>query len=208
VLDLLGTVVWQRAGGLWEAFWAGPEDIIVKDQALAEAILAGKGLAGACATPEHPPGGQTTCLYTVQPGDTLGSIASRFGIEPHAQVSKVTEGGYLPLVGEAPQVEPGQVLSLPAPLQGTLIDLTTGRTTLLNLDMRGLSCVSPDGAVGIFQTLTIERGSNTITARMVAILLATGQTIVETPIPHGLITCTDKSWTPDGSMVVLSSWGK
>ena len=208
VLDLSGNILWQRGGGLWWAHWAGPDRILVEDAVLAEGILASRGLAGVCETPEHPPGGVPSCLYTVEAGETLETIANRFGIEPDGQLFQVTATGTLPLVGEAPQVAPGDVLSVPAPLQGSLIDLATGESTVLNLDVRDLSCVSPDGSTGIFQSLTIEPRSNTVMAKMAAIDLATGQTIVETPVVHGLITCTDRSWTPDGSMVVLSSWGK
>ena len=207
-LDMSGNVVWQRDGGLWWTHWMGPERILVEDQVLAVQILASMGLADVCATPERPPGGLPSCLYTVQPGETLESIADRFGIEPDGQMFQVTLSGTLPLVGESPQVSPGDILSIPAPLEGSLIDLLTGKATPLDLDVRGLICISPDGATGIFQSLTIEPRSNKVTARTTAIDLATGQTIVETPVAHGLITCTDRSWTPDGSMVVLSSWGK
>jgi DNA-binding CsgD family transcriptional regulator len=207
-LDLSGDVVWQRDGGLWQAHWAGPDRILVEDNTLAVQILASMGLADVCATPERPPGGLPSCLYTVQPGETLESIADRFGIEPDGQMFQVTLSGTLPLVGESPQVSPGDILSIPAPLEGSLIDLLTGKATPLDLDVRGLICISPDGATGIFQSLTIEPRSNKVTARTTAIDLATGQTIVATPVAHGLITCTDRSWTPDGSMVVLSSWGK
>ena len=207
-LDLAGKVVWRRDGRLWGAHWAGPSSILVEDRTIAESIMASRGVGGVCDTAESPPGGVATCIYTVHEGETLDAIAARFGIETSEKVLEVTPAGYLPLLGEAPELSAGQVLSIPAPLQGSLVDLASGDITVLDIDVRGLLCVSPDGNTAIVAYTKGNPYDGTARWFLVARNLQTGEMIVETQIVHGLLGCTDKSWTPDGSQVVLSSWGK
>ena len=207
-LDMAGNVVWQDDNRLWRTHWAGPGKLLVEDGTLAEHLMASRGVDGVCETSESTPGGQASCLYTVSNGETLESIAARFGIEPGEQVFEVTASGWLPLLGEAPQLTTGDVLSIPAPLQGSLIDLETGDVTMLDVDVRGLLCVSPDGDTAIIQYTRGSLDDYANRFHLAAVDLQSGETIVETQVAHGLITCTDRSWTPDGSQVVLSSWGK
>jgi DNA-binding CsgD family transcriptional regulator len=210
VLDLAGNVLWQQAGTHWQVQWAGPDHLLIQDGAIATDVMAARGLSGICEPSEILPGGLSSCIHTVRQGETLAEIAAEFGVDPDdtMMIEKQTSSGWLPLAGQPPEISAGDVLSLPAPLQGSLLDLSTGQITVLPFDVHDVLCVSPDGKTAI---VSYAKGSLDDFAHrfhLTAIDLATGATIIDTQVANGLITCTDKSWTPDGSQVVLSSWGK
>ncbi len=209
-IDLNGNILWQHDGNVVHGtYWVGPDKLLLPQDGTSDELSAAQA-NGFCSTDDSA----QTCTHLASGNETLADIASRYGIDPagieffsHESVP-VTQ-----IYGLNETLPYNTRLMVPPPRVGRIYDLSGGQTNDLPYDVRGLICVSPDGTKGVTVSTRAEPTPGlpapTIHIYMSAIDLATGDSIVEFQVASSaFVACNARSWAPDSSSVVLSSWGK